>query len=384
MIYLIFLIIIVIPLFKYKKQDKGNSYYWFLCLTFILLMGLRYRVGGDCLRYEVAFDSDPTLQEWMRGDFLLMKHQPGWYLFCAVCKEIVDNFFFLQFVHCAIVNIVVFYFAKKYCNHKFTFVFLYALLQYTYFSTEIMRESLAVCIFLLSYDYIEKKKYIPYYIGCVLAFFFHASAIFIFFIPLIYKKINKNSKIQTLIIISLLVIGIYVFFVQIVSLLGANIFLGGETIQQKGEMVMNYGKLNIFGIIIRIFFGLPIFVSFIFLKDSSKNNELNKFYVSMALLVFILGTVYTPLARLQNYFTIQSLVIFVDLLYEKYKNTKIKFYYKLCLCVYIISFIWDFNTEIQHDTAHFKHYRMYYPYSSILEEEHDKEREYVMSTQFSR
>ena len=64
-IYIIVLILLIIPFFFRHEQSnsKYNNYYWFEFFVLFLFMGLRFRVGGDSLRYELYYSYHPNLEE---------------------------------------------------------------------------------------------------------------------------------------------------------------------------------------------------------------------------------------------------------------------------------------------------------------------------------
>ena len=102
-IYIIVLIILLVPLFFKQKQSaiKYNSYYWFEFFVLFLLMGLRFRVGGDSLRYELYYSYHPNLNElFAEGGWLTNEgFQPLWVLLQATCKSISDDFVIVQIIN---------------------------------------------------------------------------------------------------------------------------------------------------------------------------------------------------------------------------------------------------------------------------------------------
>lgn len=383
MIYLFVLLLVLFPVFHYEKNGiTNNKYYWLLCVLLILFMGLRYRVGGDCLRYEVYFDASPDLNEFLRGDFILLPYQPLWYLFIAISKNLSDDFFVFQFVQCAVINIVVFYYAYKHSCHKFTFVALFYCFEYLYFSTEIMRESLAIVVFLLSIDFLSKKAYLKYFALAIIAYLFHTSAIILFAMPLCYKILVSDSNYKRILTSLAIIFAVQLLSTNIGVFIGSSNFIGNEIVNEKINASIEYGGLNIFGLISRLFFSFAAIVSFVILNKSSHNSDINKVLLTVYLITILIPFIYVPLGRFQNYFVIPFLVIFSDLLYDFEANYSLRRTVKLGLYVMIISEIISMNTYIKHSYISYQRYKMYFPYSSVLTKESNAEREHVMSTQF--
>ena len=119
MIYLIYLVILIIfsineylGLFKNRKTE-GKIGFYLLLFLFILLAGLRFRVGGDTLAYMEYFNTMPTLNELPNIDYLSSEYNPFWYLFNALIKAVWNDFLFFQIIHAIIVNVAIFWFIQK-------------------------------------------------------------------------------------------------------------------------------------------------------------------------------------------------------------------------------------------------------------------------------
>lgn len=382
MIYFIVLLLVLYPVISYRKNlaSEHNSYYWFLCVVLIFLMGLRYRVGGDCIRYEIGFDSYPTLDEYFQNFVFYQRYQPFWYILCGFFKGIVDDYFFFQFFQCAFVNFVVFYFVHKHCCNKFVFVALFYCFEYFYFSSEIMRESIAVCLFLLAYDSLVEKSYVKYYGLASIAFLFHTSAVILFIMPFLYYLVAEKTGIARLVYIAviLFVVSIGSDFVQ--SFFSNTLFIGSESLLEETTKTIEKGGLNLNGIIVKLFFSFSIISSYFVLERSELDNNSNRFIVTMSLLLLFISFIYNPLGRFRNYFEILFLCLFADLFLISVGSSFNRL--RFGLITMIISEVISFGTPVQHDYYKFERYKMYYPYSSVIDKTDNAQRFEVMSTQF--
>ena len=105
--------------------------------------------GGDTVRYMRYFEEYPSLFEVNIFSYALF--DPLWLLLNSAIKIIWDDFFFFQFVHAILLNILLFYLIKKYSGYKFTVVFFYFSYLYLYYNMEILREVLAIAIFFVCF-----------------------------------------------------------------------------------------------------------------------------------------------------------------------------------------------------------------------------------------
>ena len=103
MIYLLVFIYLILTAVYFENGKtasikNGRNYYIIECLVLVLLFGLRYRIGGDSIRYEEAFDTMPKLSNIEFDFFTLAKYQPLWLLLNSLIKSISDSFVVLQIV----------------------------------------------------------------------------------------------------------------------------------------------------------------------------------------------------------------------------------------------------------------------------------------------
>lgn len=166
-------------------REGRTASYWGAYVILVCLAGLRFKVGGDTYNYMYTHELLPNLTNLFSTEVGVSKLQPLWLLFSAIAKSIGEDFYILQFLHAITVNAVIFIFIQKNTRFRHTGVFFYYFSLYPFFNFEILRESLAICCFLLSIPYFTDRKWIHYYLLVAAAFFFHLSAVFLFLLPLI-------------------------------------------------------------------------------------------------------------------------------------------------------------------------------------------------------
>ena len=369
--FFLFILILLSALTKKKSLIEDRINYYFLLVLFILIAGLRFRVGGDSLGYMDDYASLPTLSELTDFDFKDALYDPMWYIFNALIKSIYDNFIFFQIVEAIIVNTIIFWTIKKYCKYKYWAILFYFILYFLYFNMEILRESLSVCVFLLSIPYLLKKKWILYYLFAFIAFEFHSSAIVLFFIPFMFRKLK--FKYYVLIIALLFILTFY-----ITPFMFFSTFYVSERIYNKAFSYTNI-DINIYGLIMQFIAILPV-IGFQRIRKLKKMERHTFEYLMTAYIVIgLLSLVITGFYRFLNYLSIFSLIYMVDTFMRIYKQKT--HYFKTLLFVnsfvLLIFFYQGFlmfgDTSIYQPYTRF--YNRYIPYYSIFNEKVDMQRE---------
>lgn len=191
--YIFGLFLVLIGIFTNREMSNPvrKTYYNFILLYVILLLGLRYEVGGDTIGYLSAYNRTPSFSELWKMDFTENRIEPGYLFVCAFCRLFTKDFWLAQIVMAAITNSCIFIFLYRYCKNPFVGIFFYFIFHCLYFTTEIMRESAAVGIFLLNYKNLERHKWARYYFVSLFSVLFQYSAIITWFFPLVkYIKFN--------------------------------------------------------------------------------------------------------------------------------------------------------------------------------------------------
>lgn len=194
MIYTIPLILLVIGFLSYdnNKPSKRANFLWgFIYIFLVLMIGLRYKVGGDTYNYMTYFSWAPELKYWEPFD--LSGFEPGFSLLTSAIKTLTDDIYVYQTIISASATFMLMHFIRKHTPYRFLGMLLVFVSMYLYFSTEVIRESLAIGGLLMSYDLALKRKYLPYYAICLLLVTLHSSAVIGFLLPFFrYLKLDKK------------------------------------------------------------------------------------------------------------------------------------------------------------------------------------------------
>lgn len=349
-----------------KRIDKNNEYLILEYILIVIIFGLRYKVGGDTLNYYSEFQYWPTLEELPDYDTSRTRYNIGWTIFTAVCKSICNNFAFMQVVHAMIVNGAFFYFFKKNVKKYFTAILIYAIMYIFTFNTEILRAALAVSVFLYGYSIFQKKKWLKYYLLCILAFSFHSEAIIMFMLPLCYPLARiKPSMINLLIFIAISMITVVVL--DIVPYL-----LSVFTVSEKISQTFAYYADMSFKANINAYLGLTLFmIPWLFFLWLTRKERMVLWRGFILLFIFFS---YQQLRYLEfmvracDFLYPFTVVAIVDSL-SRTQHMKDKVMRWLVIVSVMIT--------LGHRTYEVfgnKHWKLFYPYTSILNPEENPDR----------
>lgn len=361
--YLIIIILIVISINYNRRMNKRlRLFNMFIIWSIVsLVFGLRYRVGIDTINYMSLFDGLPDISSFIDIDWEENKTEPGFLAICVACKSICNEFWFTQLVLAGITNGLMFLFIYKQCKNPFVGVFLYSFMAMFYFTTEIMRESIAIGIFLNNLNNYNNANWKKYYFICCLSIVFHFSAILTLFFPLVrFLKFNIWY-----IIICFGIIFIAPVFESINQLLTLTTIankIRAYTLQAD-DVNINYRIFNI------IYIGIPAFCSMFLLYIKKIQTEYLQFLLLHVL--FCCGIFAIPIifSRFANYTLLIVIVTAANLL----SFYKLKLYIKsIFLCLIILSQSLYLSSM----------YHAWIPYVSIFNPVKVEERESLWFLQF--
>lgn len=163
-----------------------------MLVAFILIAGLRWRIGLDTTNYLGNFYHEyPLLSHFSFEDYGIAK-SPLYVLVNSLVKSLGGRFYVVQIIHAAFVNILVFKFIKKHSPYIFTCLFFYALSCYTTYNMETMRASMGIVLCFFANDYVLERKWLKAYSLFIIAFLFHPEVIVMFVLPLLFfLRFNK-------------------------------------------------------------------------------------------------------------------------------------------------------------------------------------------------
>jgi hypothetical protein len=177
----IYIILVLLSVFFTWLQHVGSLKNGMRISFFLifLFLALRYNYGNDYSSYYEEFISLQSLQD---EDFYFKANEVGWLYLNYFFKYLFGNtgFFIMMASMAALTCFVLYRFTTKYIPTKYyTFTIALLLLEPNNILvlSSAMRQSVAVAIFLLSFDYLIKRKFLKYLAGILIASLFHTSVL---------------------------------------------------------------------------------------------------------------------------------------------------------------------------------------------------------------
>ena len=169
------------------NNAKRKKTFLILCgIAIAFVMGFRSRYTGtrDTEMYGIAFDSlkwsNIGLIDYLRQSMSanIVFSELGFSAYIWLVAKIFPTYRYLLIIT-AIINIALtMRFIYKYSENALLSVIMFITLGLFTFNMNGLRQSVAMSICLLAYDFIEKKKFVPFLLVVLLAMSFHKSAIF--------------------------------------------------------------------------------------------------------------------------------------------------------------------------------------------------------------
>ena len=379
MIYLFFTILFLIGTLNYEGGNvvrKNPRYLAVLCLLLTLMSGLQYRMGADVISYmkEYTLYNVDYSWEYLSGFDI---RQPLWVLLNVLCKTITEDFLLLKIIQAIFVNIVFFRFYNKYSATPFLSTFLYFIILFLPLNFNELRQSVAISVFLLAYDFLIREKYLKYYLLVIVAYLFHESAMIVAVFPL--AKFFSLKEKTLLRIYFLLVLGVIIAFSfkdSILSLmLGLLLSTGDSGLITIGERYFDsslFGgfEMTIFGMIERVVF--IVFYMWILFFNISKGlvkNRYESFAFVMYLILYILNSVFPIFYRFGEFYSPFFILLSANMIYHVAKSFQPRFVGKMAI-FFMLFFFAFISNKFLFNKAYYgeKPIVQYYPYTSVFDQ----------------
>lgn len=372
---------------------KNYNFHFVVALSVLILVsGLRYRLGADTAVYMYYYNHychdifHLTQRDFSGGVY---EYEPLWVILNSLCKTFTDDFWPVQLMT-SIIHISAWsYFVKKVCpNFCFLMLVFFFLFEWFHMDFVLMREAIALGMFLLAVLSLNNKQYIKMVFWVLMAFLFHKFSIMVFLMFfLYYKLLSRHVKVGYGLVVFLMILGLVYegwvwevigriigvdsMYSQRLSSYANSEYYGSSQMNWKGRMVL-YVSIGFYMLILRL------------LQDKiAVYIQLNKRIVETAIVLSaIILTIKDSVMifyRVYDYFhTFTSLLLIVFLV--NLANTKYYLKYKIVLFVIFMLFplrlfyssyvkaSWGGHGDVKRITE-------FVPYSSVLSPERDDVRE---------
>lgn len=368
--------------YDYRNFIFGKKFYYvfiFICLT--LLLGFRYRVGGDSLSYEDSYGTMPTFRDLkLYGLYYnptLLAYQPLWLYLVALAKWIGKDYYIFQLIHASIVNLLLSIYIFKNSSKPFSVLFfLFITHFYFYFTIEVEREILAIGVFLLNFKNLQNKKWRSYYLLCFVSFMFHISALFLFFLPL-FRNLNLSRK--TIVTIVLFLSPIIFFKETFLEILKPLMFM--EVMSSKFESYSEI-EFSIIGTMYHYIGRVLMVFPLLFYNYLVSKNKNMQWLINLYIIISVLSLAVVGFERFLNYLLLPYLLIFIDYLYKMPYKLFIFKKYLLIICT-VFNLCSNIPSRLLTTNEYGTPYRsLFVPYVSIFDPYYVRDRENYIREQW--
>lgn len=280
---------LTIPIVRYDKVEL-NMKLLFLFFIYFVFIGLRGYIFTDWKAYTILFDQTPRLffdNFADIQDFLNSNFEKGFGLYNVLLKTIAPNWFIYQAISFSVDFVLLYKFFERYIPKYILLGFLFFyIFDGLIIEINLLRNSKAIIIFLLSLKFIDNKNIFKYFLMILLATMFHVTSVIFF--PLYFllnKKINKK------IILFLFFIGNFIFLFKIRWVTNILVGMLGLIDGRLASLIDGYTKSEMwsssYGITIGYIERTFSFILIYIFKDKLLNlNKRNNIFINIAYLYF--------------------------------------------------------------------------------------------------
>lgn len=382
--YSILILFLVFFIKRYEFSGKiifNKSVYWTFCIIFVLMSGLRYRLGVDSVMYESAFSYYPTIDKYNLGyEYCRDAKDIFWAILNSLCKTIHNSFVTVQFIMGIFTNIVVFWFVKKHCSRPFLAILLYLVTLWPLITFEALREGLSVTFYIWALDaLISKKSLTVYYLRVWPAIFCHTFGFMTLFFPLIQiLKPNKTTIYFTIVAsLSILIFGymlgdIVMAYVTLDSIAGDKLNMYFES-DLYGSNMWSIG--GILSIVIGYVLPISAMAFIIVKKDNPVSNWLFPYLIFM-LLVSLFKISLPVFYRFFNYFYLVLVIGMCECLNTNMLNRNFRILGKIAVFLFVFMVLYYFSKPS--GVSKYPSIYRYYPYNSIITKDYNYKTEQLL------
>ena len=312
---------------------------------FIFFFGFRGFIMYDWSNYYPIFKNLSDFMTLFNTPLNRWEWEPAFELLAVLCHTITPDWSFFVLV-CTLIDttLLVLFFKQENINIPLGFV-MYLSMNGFGLSTDLMRNSIAIFLFLNAIPYLRQRRPIPYFIICVIAAMFHSSA-WTFF-PL-YFFLNRQINKWLLFSLFILTVTIYVFHIpilrSIISLLVGEL---NDSMNNYIDQYLNMGQdTSTFGIgfIEKIFTASLTFIYIDKLRLLRLNSNIYINSLFLCITSFLLLSEFRTISmRVSTLFVYGYWIIWIDLIKCFNNQTNRKLYISF-IAIYCLLKTYSSNT----------------------------------------
>ena len=309
---IIFLLAIFFSYFAFKESKVNISFLLLMVLTLCLPAAFRsYDVGIDVQLYVEPLWRDACLSNsWHQYQInATFDTEKGYLMLNYIISRFTTNIAWLFFIHQLIlVASLTFIISKcrKYNPLSFLLIGIYCFYYYcTSLSMFRMSVAIALCFFLSYFLFTGKYKW--FIVGALFTSIFHNSAVLVLLLLPIKLIIDRFKNKQTLLLVLVLASGVvlYASFFVLATYLISSGFLADKFLTYTEQVGYKTHKIDL------VLLGISFFMVYLVPKVKRSENYCLyfKFFILIAIMLTMLGSLFETANRLAYYFTFPAFAI---------------------------------------------------------------------------
>ena len=285
---------------KNKKEKRG----FFIIFMIIFVLAFNYQMGSDWLNYQDFYDNFiPKIgfQDLYNGREIPFLSEKGYILLNIFFYKLGFSYEMFSGIVLTICIFIILKFVKKKSDNYFIAYYILIVNILFGFSMEpIMRQFLATSIVVLAFNYIERKKFIKYFLLIILAAQFHNSAYICIIFYFLDKFRIKRRKVGYIIIFSYLAI----LIIPVISEKLSNISILSKYMYYLNHPYYGFRKVSFLKSIIKFLISFVyLYINFYSYQFSKKKkNYLQNLSIIYSLFFLLDGL--PILQRMLSYFSV--------------------------------------------------------------------------------
>lgn len=361
-------------IFMTMKLNKHINLYVSLIILFLILViitGIRCNSGSDYYNYYTMYNN---INRWNHSlfDIVTSRFQNGFLALCYVVKNTLggDNTIFV--IVSIIIYGIVFYIIRKRALYPMLALACWLCFGFFDMSMNIVKQSIAMSLILLAYDFYYDNKRGNFIIFCLFALMFHISSLYVIICMFLSKYISINKNTLYLICFFSIVL---VFLLTPITRLILSVFPTFKYTMYLNDLLLSEVEFKLqFGAIIISSFYFFVIRNCIIRYDAIITQSAyckNMFgIILLCIPILVLGIRYYMFNRV-GYFGLQFLIFIFPIYVYSSKKIHLKRNFSLCITV-LLCFHLVFAVLAAENN--------YYSYSTIFNDEPSSIYDFVRRT----
>lgn len=292
-----------------RRVKLSSIYYLIIWITYIIIIGFRdISVGIDTQSYLTSFSitSQLSLKDFFAIQFSTEK---GYSVFEYIIGTLGFDFTGLLVASATIYITSVSFVIKKYSRNPWMSFFIFVAFGFFTFGMSAIRQSIAMGLILIAFNYAVEKKVYKYLMFVLLATTFHTTAIV--FLPVYWVgKIQINKFTIFLLLCLMLLIIDNIDYIQLIFIENARI---------------TYEEVETGGLLMIAFIALSLVLCY-FVREPFFSRPVNSylFYVMIGALLLLIVTRFNPATTRLSYYCLILTMVYIPNMLSYFRNKYIR------------------------------------------------------------